>query len=120
MQVFSDEPSVLWWSSPNVLPTSWHRTCSLSDELSYAGSEKYVSFTFTVPCVMCFVPDASQICATPSQPLLPYEPLQTSTRPAVALQRLLRDSPGTTVVSRTVDFDQSADVVGRHGSQLDD
>src|SRR6266545_2629571 len=33
MQVLSDSPVSLWWSSPNVCPTSWQITCSSSAEL---------------------------------------------------------------------------------------
>ncbi len=51
----------------------------------------------------------SQICASPSQPVLPYAALQTSTRPAAGWQRLPVVLPATTVVvSGWAVVDQSA------------
>ena len=60
----------------------------------------------------------TQICATPSQPLLPYLPLQISTLPFAGLQFFLDAPPATTAVFRTVDLLQSLEVVSREGSQL--
>ena len=58
---------------------------------------KYVSFIFAEPCVM-WVPPVMLIDARPSQPLLPYVPLQTCVVPATMAQRLL-DWPATIAVS---------------------
>src|SRR6266508_2460943 len=109
-----------WWSRPNVCPTSWHDTRFRHAVVLYVAVLKYVSFSFTVPCVM-WTPPVIQIDAMPSQPLLPYVALQTSTRPVVALQRLgLFACPATIVVSSTVDLLQSLDVVARIESHCED
>jgi hypothetical protein len=57
-----------------------------------------------------------QIEATPSQTLLPYAPLHTSTRPVVGRQRRAFDWPVTRFVSSTVDLLQSEEVVPRYES----
>src|SRR6266545_1258380 len=58
-----------WWSRPNVCPTSWHDTRFRHAVVLYVAVLKYVSFSFTVPCVM-WIPPVIQIDAMPSQPLL--------------------------------------------------
>jgi hypothetical protein len=70
----------------------------------YVAVAKYVSFILAVPWLMC--PLDSEMLASPSQPLLPYVPLQTSTRPSVALHRRPA-RPLTRVSSMTLDFVQS-------------
>ncbi len=55
--------------------------------------------------------------ARPSQPLLPYWPLQTWTVPAVIEHRLLLELPVTSAVSMTVDSVQSDDAVDKCGFQ---
>ena len=79
----------------------------------------YVSLTLTAPCVM-WLP-LIQMWARPSQPLLPYAALQTSTRPLVGRQRLMlleAPPPATIVVSSTEDWVQSEDVVARIGCHV--
>src|SRR3989344_5799124 len=60
----------------------------------------------------------THICAMPSQPLLPYLLLQTSTRPVTALQFLGLVLPAATAVSRTDETVQSLAAVVRILSQL--
>jgi hypothetical protein len=58
-----------------------------------------------------------QIVASPSQPLLPDQALQTSTRPRVARQACAPVPPPAIVVSRTLDLLQSRKAVARYVSQ---
>src|SRR4051794_26469513 len=90
-----------WWSSPSVWPTSWQLTRFRQAVVLYFEVLKYVSFSLTVACVMC-LPETHP-WATPSQPVLPYAPLQTSSRPAVGRQVFDLAPRATTVVLRTVD-----------------
>src|SRR5215211_1821705 len=100
-----------WWSNPKVWPTSWHITRFLQSDLLYLVVLKYVSLTLVAPCVMCL--PLVQICASPSQPLLPYSALQTSTRPLSGWQLFTPACPRTTGVSSTLDLLQSEEVVFR-------
>src|SRR5215204_5128262 len=107
-----------WWSRPKVWPTSWHITRFLQAVVLYFAVLKYVSLTLVAPCVMCF--PLTQIWASPSQPLLPYSALQTSTCPLVGRQFFGLAPPATIGVSSTVDLLQSEEVVFRILSQVED
>ena len=72
-----------------------------------------MSLTFTVPCVM-WLPPVIQICATPSQPVLPYAALHTSTRPELGAHVAPFVLPVTTVVFKTSELLQSADADVRY------
>ncbi len=61
----------------------------------------------------------AQMLAKPSQPLLPYLLLHTSTRPDTGLQFFGFVLPATIVVSNTVETLQSVDEAARYASQLD-
>src|SRR5512138_2427563 len=68
---------------------------------------------------MC-VPPVIQMVATPSQPVLPYEALQTSTRPLVGRQFFGLAPPATMVVSSTLDWLQSLEAVTSIASHCPD
>jgi hypothetical protein len=93
------EPSSDVWPRPKVWPTSWHITWLRWAGVLYCDMMKYVSFILAVPCTMW--PLLSQIWAKPSQPFLPYNALQTSTRPLFGRHRLPVVLPATTSVSST-------------------
>jgi len=60
-----------------------------------------------------WLPPVMEMEAIPSQPVLPYAALHTSTRPVVPRQLRGLVEPATILVSRTVDLLQSVDVVAR-------
>src|SRR3989344_6661214 len=103
-----------WWPSPRVWPSSWQITRFLQAGVLYFAVLKYVSLTFTVPWTIWS--PVAQIEAMPSQPLLPYLFLQTSTRPLVGRQ-FRGDLAATTLVSKTVDTLQSTAAPARDASQ---
>src|ERR671917_228534 len=105
----------LSWPRPKVWPTSWHITMFFQASLLYLSVVKYESFILVVPCVIWS--PLSQIEAIPSQPLLPYFALQTSTRPVVAPHLFALLWPPTTEVSSESDLVQSTEVVFRKASQ---
>src|SRR5262249_38508109 len=86
-----------WCARPKVWPISWHATNCRQAGVLYCGCAKYVSFSFTVPCVMWPVL-LIQICATPSHPVLPYDALQIWSCPEVGRQFLGFAAPDTTAV----------------------
>src|SRR5262245_4821950 len=106
-----------WWSRPSVWPTSWQETRFRHAVVLYGGLLWYVSLSLTVPWTM-WLPVVSQIWATPSQPVLPYDALQISSWPSVGRQFRGLVPPATIVVFSTLEAVQSDEVVARIGSQV--
>src|SRR3989344_2501693 len=99
-------------------PTSWHITRFLHADVLYVAVLKYVSLSFTVPCVM-WSPD-THIDAMPSHPFFPYLALHTSPCPAFGLHvfGLRMFLPGTIWVSNTEESVQSAEAVASTASHV--
>src|SRR4026207_1379443 len=102
-----------WWSRPKVCPTSWQVTSCRHAGVLYCAMAKYVSLSFTEPRLM-WLPVVTLIDATPSQPVVPYAALQTSTWPVAAVHEVrLPNEPVWIVVFSLDEAVQSDDAVDR-------